>query len=258
MLTMFVPTALSRRLLRQHLNSHRTPMVSGEGDRQIAPNSTEQGLSLLECLMAIAIILLTAAMITPPLFIATATRVQNRRAEQALQVAQGQIDRYQVLMSKGQNTQALLPAIVTGNITAAPAPSGAAQSLKSVASCNTYNDQQIPASQVLLVDLDGDCQPDFLMQTFREAGRIPDSDNAALRPSGQNRATVFRVGVRVYSFLANGNWANLQTTQASLQITNGQGSQRTRPLATLYTTMYWSDRNFSLCEIQKSGNRVCN
>jgi type II secretory pathway pseudopilin PulG len=257
---MFTPTSLLRYLLRQQLNASRMLLVSKEGsDRQLASTSNEQGLSLLECLMAIAVILLTAAMITPPLFVATASRVQNRRAEQALQVAQGQIDRYQVLMAKGQNTPALLPAIVAGDITAAPAPTSAAQLLRSVnSSCTSYDDRQIPVTQVLPVDLDGDCQADFLMQTFREAGRIPDSDNSALRPSGRNRATAFRVGVRVYSFLANGNWPNLQTTQASLQLTNGQGSQRTRPLAVLYTTMYWSDRNFSLCEIQKTGNRVCN
>lgn len=256
---MFVPTSLSRRLLRQQLKAKRSPVVSqGVIDRASDLNPSEQGVTLLECLMAIAVILLTTAMITPPLFVATATRVQNRRAEQAFQVAQGQVDRYQVLMSKGQNTPALLPAVVA-NVNTQAAPSSLAQSLKSVNStCNTYNDQQLAANQALPVDLDGDCQVDFLMQTFREAGRVPDSDNSTLRPNGQNRATAFKVGVRVYSFLANGNWANLQTTQASLQLTSGQGSQRTRPLAVLYTTMYWSDRSFNLCEIQKSGSRTCN
>lgn len=215
-------------------------------------SSTQEGFSLLECLAAIAVVMLTAALITPALFIATATRVQNRRAEQALQLAQGEIDRLRVLMTQGQNTPARLPvAVGTTNF---PAPSAPSALLKSVnSSCNTYNDQRIDATAALRVDVDGDCQVDFFMQTFRTAGSVPASEDPTNNPAAQGRSTDFTVGVRVYSFLAESNMGNgLETQQASLQLTTGQGSQRRRPLAVLYSRLNWSDQNFNLCQIHRN------
>jgi len=58
---------------------------------------SESGLTLMECVVAIAVVALAGALITPPLFLAAATRVQNRRSEQALQIAQGEIDRIRTL-----------------------------------------------------------------------------------------------------------------------------------------------------------------
>jgi type II secretory pathway pseudopilin PulG len=200
---------------------------------------TEQGVTLLECLMGIVITVLAIALITPPLFIATASRVQTRRAEQALQLAQGQVDRYRTVVSQGQHTIDRLPAVV-GNVNSAPVPSAKANFLKSGNSaCNSlYNDQQIPANQALPVDVDGDCKADFLMQTFRDAG---------VTPNGTTKPTNFTIGVRVYSILAERNLGgNLLTDQASLQLTSGQGSQQTRPLAVLFTRVNWSDRSFNL------------
>ncbi|MDX2214618.1 MAG: hypothetical protein SFY66_15110 [Oculatellaceae cyanobacterium bins.114] len=219
-------------------------------------SSSEEGLSLLECLMAIAVIMLTAAMITPPLFIATATRVQNRRAEQALQLAQGEIDRLRVLVSQGQNTPARLP-VTVGTTTNPAGPAGLSGQLKSVnPSCNTYNDEQVPATSALRIDVDGDCQFDFLMQVFRTDGSLPVSEDRNNNPSALERRTDFVVGVRVYSFLAQSNLGGLETQQASLQLTTGQGSQRRRPLAVLYSRMNWSDQSFNLCQIQRNQGRT--
>jgi len=216
-----------------------------------APPS-EAGLSLLECLMAIAIIVLSVAMIAPPLFIATATRVQNRRAEQALQIAQGEVDRLQVLMSRNENIAVRLPVSV-GSSTAldtwAP-PTGPATAVKSVNStCNTYQDQQISASLALPVDADGDCTIDFYMQSFRTAGSIPQSEQGSTNP----KITDFEVEVRVYSSLVTKNgWTGLQQEQVNLNLTSGEGSRRTRPLVVLNNRMSWSDRTFSLCELQQN------
>jgi type II secretory pathway pseudopilin PulG len=219
-------------------------------------HSKDEGLSLLECLMAVAVIMLTAAMITPPLFIATATRVQNRRAEQALQLAQGEVDRLRVLMSQSQNTPARLPVSV-GIAANPPAPGGLTSQLKSVnSSCNTYNDEQIAATAGLKVDVDGDCEMDFFMQTFRTNGVVPPSENPVDNPGARSRPTDFVIGVRVYSFLAQSNLGSLDTQQASLQLTNGQGSQRRRPLAVLYSSLNWSDQSFNLCQIQQNQGRA--
>lgn len=212
---------------------------------QLSP--TEQGLSLLECLMAIAVIGLTAAMITPPLFLAAATRVQNRRAEQSFQLAQGEVDRVQVLVALGQHTPARLPFAVTGQLGLVPAPTSLSTELDSVnATCNTYNDQSLPVSTGRRIDIDGDCQMDYFLQTFRSPGTISSTD-----PS--SRLTEFKLGVRVYNALASNNLGQLQTEQASLQFTTGLGQQTTRPLSVLLTDVYWSDRSSTLCRFN---NRV--
>ncbi|MBW4515287.1 MAG: type II secretion system GspH family protein [Timaviella obliquedivisa GSE-PSE-MK23-08B] len=213
------------------------------------PKSSEQGLTLLECLMAVMVIGLTMAMITPPLVIAAATRVQNRQAEQAMQIAQGEVDRVRATLARenGQNlTLARLPAIATGsgNLEAVPPPARPSTSspLKSSAeTCGTnYNNgQQVAVNQGLRVDVDGDCKADFFMQTFRTEGTIRGS---ALTPSD------FHLGVRVYSILAaKASPDPLETKPASLQIVGGEGNRRTRPLAVFYTPFSQSDQGNALC-----------
>ncbi|NET10377.1 MAG: type II secretion system protein, partial [Symploca sp. SIO2B6] len=79
--------------------------------------SSEEGLTLLECVVAIAVIALTGAMIGPPLVMAAATRVQNRRAEQAQQLAQGEVDRIRAMVIQGNATAELLPKLVEESVT---------------------------------------------------------------------------------------------------------------------------------------------
>jgi type II secretory pathway pseudopilin PulG len=224
-------------------------LTTAANPKDSQPRDSEQGATLLECLMAIVIIGLTVAMIAPPLVIAAATRVQNRRAEQALQLAQGEVDRVRALVARNDHLPAVLPATTTppgGNLQAVAAPNAAPSLLKSPRACpNPYTGTQILVTQVLRIDVDGDCQADFLMQTFRTDGRTSASEN-----SGLKRPSEFQMGVRVYSILADGNWSNLSALPASLQLTKGQGNQRSRPLAVLYTPVANSDQGGSLCFYQ--------
>ena len=227
------------------------------------PASAQAGVTLLECLIAVAVIGITSALILPPLFVAAASRVQNRRAEQALQIAQGEVDRIQTMVASGSHKVRLinelngLPAIGTTSRTVsldtiAP-PAGVASSiLKSVRTattggCNTYTGQQIALNQALSVDVDGDCTADFYMQVFRDNNA---ATNLAL---GTNRLSNFRLAVRVYSALALTSFGSMSTPvlPASLQITSGEGNQRLRPLAVLYSQAVWSDQSASLCELHE-------
>lgn len=52
------------------------------------------------------------------------------------------------------------------------------------------------------------------------------------------------MGVRVY--YRNADFGNLETDQASLVMTTGEGQQRTRPLASLFTVMAQGDTTLSL------------
>lgn len=223
-------------------------------------SEAEQGISLIECIMAIAVIALATAMITPPLFIAAATRMQNQRAEQAMQIAQGEVDRIRFLVERQRHFRDRLPAegVRAGTaIGTVPAPTSLSPSIQSEsADCPRYNEQQLPAGQALAVDAStpNDCEPDFAVQRFIIAGDPPPGEEVA-NPSNARPGT-FCLVVRVYSKpaieqLEDGG--TLQTEPASVRFTDGQGNQRTQPLAVMTTPMIWSDRDFSSTVIRESG-----
>lgn len=220
--------------------------------------SANQGLTIMECLVAILLIGLTTAMITPPLVVATATRVQNRRAEQALQIAQDEVDRISTMVQQGVHRASVLPASV-GNTTNLRDTVGAPTTLSSyfktsrrdgcAAKGTTYNYQEIiAANQALQIDVDGDCEEDFFMQVFRTEGVFTEGE--ANKPiASDRRPAQFSLGVRVYSKLARNNLSTgkLKTEPASLQITEGQGKQASNPLTVVYKPIIWSEQSDALC-----------
>lgn len=209
--------------------------------------SSERGLTLVECLVAIAIIAIVGVAIAPTVLLAAATRVQNQRAERSIQLAQGEIDRIRLLIEREQYTNANLPLEKDAppiQNTSAPAAGAAGRTL------NPATDA-ITLTKGLAVDVERarPCNPvtsvppvppetcDFVVQTFRDAG-VPESTTIAT-------VVGFRMGVRVYDFQAFAANQTLQPEQLSLSVTSGQDLQR--PLAVFYTTLYRSDRDFSLC-----------
>lgn len=198
---------------------------------------TEQGFTLVESLMGIVVISVVAVVITPPIVISTATRVQNRRAEQAMQLAQAEVDRIRVFVEKGGNYTAKLPPIHTGTITDG--------NIAKVAAPTRFVATRVAADSTTAfeVDVDKDNQFDFYVQTFR------DNDTNATVPGtvpGTTTLVAFQMGVRVYSKVALANFGSLQKEAASLQFTTSSGSQQFRPLAVAYTTIALSDKTFSL------------
>lgn len=221
--------------------------------------SANQGLTIMECLVAILLIGLTTAMITPPLVVATATRVQNRRAEQALQIAQDEVDRISTLVQQGIHRSKVLPATVgepknirdgVGGPTKLNSYFKTSRRGGCAAKGTTYNYQGIiSASEALPVDVDGDCEMDFFVQVFRTDGVFTEGEASKL-VAEDRRPAKFDLGVRVYSKLAQKNLSTgkLATEPASLQITEGQGKQASNPLAVVYKPIIWSEQSDSLCE----------
>jgi prepilin-type N-terminal cleavage/methylation domain-containing protein len=221
------------------------PSVNQIRQQQIA--HSEQGLTLLESLVAILVISLVAVAITPPIFIAVATRVQNRRAEQALQLAHGEIDKVRVLVDRGitEENQDQLPALASANeVSDVPPPSNIHNELQSTNfTCSEYeqsnNPVQIPVNTALPVDVNGDCEEDFFVQSFR----VNEVDNINGTPM------IFRMGVRVYSIAAENNIESgglSEVQEASLILTTGQGQQDEYPLSAIYTDLGQGDRESSL------------
>ncbi len=215
--------------------------------------SAEAGVTLLESLVAIVIIAIVTVAVTPPIFLVVATRVQNRRAEQAIQIAQGQIDRVRVTVDQGNYDEGDLPASIGSNNEVQTHDAANAVSdflLSSTSGCTgAFNPEvdTVPANQLLKVDVDGDCTEEYLVQIFRNEGITavdpPDP------PTGDPLVPVtFDVGVRVYHNVARDNvgTTEFETTQASLKLTSGEGSQRRFPLAVSYTTLVKGETQFSL------------
>lgn len=206
------------------------------------------GLTLIEGLVAILIVSAVTTAITPMMFLSVATRIQNRRSEQALQLAHGQIDQIRVLMEQGINDQTVIdrqlpPLAGENNVNDVGPPTGIFNNLLSTnSSCNDLTDLgQLSPNQAFPVDVNGDCEIDFYMQTFRtnEVTAVLNNSNNSIEVP-----IVFRMGVRVY--YRNADFGNLETDQASLVMTTGEGQQRTRPLASLFTVMAQGDTTLSL------------
>jgi len=243
--------------------------------------STEDGLTLLECLIAIAVVGITAALILPPLFLATGTRVQNRRAEQAFQLAQEEINRLQAMAANGDHQRNRLPVaavtgtfrtnLAAGSIRQVPPPRGGpwgGEMRSASGSCNTYapfNPSNpaavvdiVPLNQALAIDVDADCTADFYMQVFRDFGTYSDREigtGSLASPPPTARPSVFRAAVRVYSTVPNRaptSWASMPAPviPASLQFTSGEGNQRERPLAVMNSLITWSSAPFAACAMQ--------
>ena len=223
-----------------------------------------QGLTLIECLVAILMVALLASAIAPALALAVATRVQSQKSEQAIKLAQTEIDRVRLLTEEGlaaqksgesdaafeARKQAYLakfpPRVATLDNTAAenqPAPGNQVVNIRtSLTPTDTLgiklNPDQPNATTPTNCVSDGSC--DFAVQIYRTRG-FP--DNATDVPSA------FGMGVRVYDYRAITSGANLSTDPASLALSAGDGGRSRKPLAGLYTTIAAGERQNSLCDL---------
>jgi len=213
-------------------------------NRNITTKNQSEGLTILECLLAIMVVTVVISFISPIIFLSVATRVQNRRIEQAMELAQSEIDRVQVLMAQGVNSanEVNLPpdkyannTIIT-DVTTVVAPTSVMSTLVSSVMQSPFPTN---ANQLRRIDINGDSNPDFLIQIFRDQGARYSSGIAV------NQLAVFRMGVRVYSFVAEDNVGNLETRMADVKFATGLGQQTTNPLAVFYTEVSRSDLDLS-------------
>ncbi len=196
--------------------------------------SREKGLTLIECLVAIAVIASTIGVIAPVTILAVATRVQNQRAEQAIHIAQSEIDRVRLTVERGGNYALNVASSTSGT---------AILDLDAVLPPENINNLAASTSTTAArgVDVDGDSSDDFAVQLFR-------TNSSAGVVNGVPVA--FELGVRVYKANTIQKFAasDLSRDQAALTFTSGEGQSATRPLAVLYATIVKSDRTDSLCD----------
>ncbi|NJN31672.1 MAG: hypothetical protein HC824_15555 [Synechococcales cyanobacterium RM1_1_8] len=201
------------------------------------PAQATAGVTLLEALVAMILITIVVTIITPPIFMAVATRVSNRRTEQAMQLGQSEIERVRLLMSSGlsdADITPLLPPEVSGitpdNIATVPAPTATCGELPPCGNANQVALTFKPADATVTDDRG----QRLFVQSFRDPGeRI---GNPATGP-----LFAFRMGVRVYgaeAMDATGTpKAGLETQPRALSFTTGTGSRGVAPLAVFYTEL---------------------
>ena len=197
--------------------------------------SSEAGLTLIECLVALVVIAVTAATITPMMVYAVATRVQNQKTEQAMQIARGEIDKIRLVVEQGGDYSTRLGELSLFS-------TGASTSLVLVpppASFISASSAVTAVDQARRLDIDGDNDTDFAVQLFRDKGIEIGADNTPI---------AFNVGVRVYDSRAEANLGSLTTDRAGLAFTSGEGQRGRRPLAVLYSQIAQGDRINSLCQ----------
>jgi prepilin-type N-terminal cleavage/methylation domain-containing protein len=202
----------------------------------------EEGLTLMECLVAIVVIAITVAAIGPMLVFTVATRVQNQKTEQALQLAQGEIDKVRLVVEQGGDYGGKLRGL---SLLAAPASisSPTAVAVPTAFIASTASTTAI--TQARRIDTDGDGDNDFAIQLFRTQGIELPSQTAGITAS---TPVVFNIGVRVYDARAESNLGSLVASTTSLTFTSGEGNRGRRPLAVLYGQIAQGDRDGSLCQ----------
>lgn len=198
---------------------------------KLKSRSSEEGFTLIESLVAIAIIGIILAAIGPPILLATATRLYNQRTEQAVQLAQGEVDRVRLIVERDYITTDLPPASSTTQIQDTPAPNTGALGYTSDRSATTVN-------KGFAFDVNGDATPDFVVQTFRNSGVMETQSDGTSIP------VAFNMGVRVYDFQGFAQNARLNIEPPSLRFTAGRNLQT--PLAVIYTPIVRADRSLSL------------
>ena len=212
------------------------------GRRRVRPTAIkgnhDAGLTLIECLAAIIVVGFIGAAIAPVLVISVATRIQSQKSEQALALAQGEIDFVRAQLERGgANIADLLPPEATDLNAADPLTAASAPNAQAPEATKA---DRYPANyqQLRLVDIDNDGEDDFGIQVYRDT------------TANTGEAVAFSVGVRVYDMKSvESNLADLDIQQASIGLASGQGDRVRQPLATLYTTVASSEDTQSLCNL---------
>lgn len=223
------------------------------------------GLTLLECLVAMVVITIVVGLIATPILITVGSRVQNRRADQAAQLAQNYIERARVVMngvdtgSAGWTSHLVPPSGIPYSANPNPDPSsvgyakinlvtvGVPKTASGVCDPNqattTATDFCDDAFQLQKIDLDNDGTIDLYAQVFR-ANDIQTDDGLIVG---------FEMGVRIYptdavdssgSILAA---SSLGTEKATLNLTQKRRiDSKVQPLVTFYSSLYKGDNSETL------------
>lgn len=207
--------------------------ITGRSPTNQSNQSTEPGLTLVECLAAIVIFSLTIVAITPPIMLAMASRVRSFHTQQAMHLAQGEIDRVRLETEEGKNNQSLSDRLPPD---AGDIPPEDVEPPGSAIDCSDTNGVPDSPTQGCQVDINNDDISDFVVQTFRTNTQVFSEKNDT--PVG------FNMGIRVYTQGAMDNNNELGTEAASKGL-SAASTNSAAPLVVIYTPIVRPDLNNS-------------
>jgi hypothetical protein len=170
--------------------------------------------------------------------------VQSQRIEQALEVAQAEVDRIRLLVERGGYQTADLPQSVPETFTDEDLGNYPAPNYGTAVASTTTLYESLPPSGLRAVDLDGDGTNDYAIQVFRSPG------TAFTPEDGTSDVLVaFGLGVRVYDIDAVDAQPSgiLGSTPARASMTSGEGERGEKPLAVVYTRIARGDSQDTYC-----------
>lgn len=234
----------------------------------------EQGLTMLETLVGIMVIAAIVTALTPALVVAFATRIHNYRVQNAMKIAQGEIERVKLVVERGVYdatwTQQLPPSVgQTGagnfdldNSVQAPASGQYKGACK---------DWQVQGTDLTTswcsVDINGDATNanweqnwDLAVQMFRSS-----TPGTAYTTAG-NQPIAFIMGVRVYTRAALKNSELTQFPRRDTAIAQTSNRQSLKlPLVIRYEVIARNDLDISratYCELTQNlpggSGQTCN
>lgn len=223
----------------QHTPSGLPLSRLGEG-LGVRARQSEQGLTLVEALITVVITTIIVVMMTPPMLLAVATRINLRKTEQGIQLAQRVIENVRTDLNTDQDE--LPPCASSGSPCSSGSLATSAVPSTFTPSDSTNQCKIDPANATTAkgCNIDGDVGDEFFVQVFRVGDMT----------SGGGDLIGFEVGVRIYSKEAQGTLSSglgedadpgLEKDTASTLFTGGLGSRETHPVAVVYTEINRGD-----------------
>jgi hypothetical protein len=202
-------------------------------------NKNPKGSIIVEAIAATLILSLVMVASTPPILMAVFTRVQSRRVNQSMQLAQQEVEKVREIFSTGYSlgtttsyTSADLPPVATGKLRSTVASTAAPTAI-----CTT----SCTATQGKIVTLNNQ---QFLVQTF-SSNQLMLGTVTNLATGQPNPPIAFRMGVRVYSSTAIAKLqagGTLSATQSSsIGLSSSENPQSQSPLVAIYTDFVRGD-----------------
>lgn len=206
------------------------------------PQHFNQGLTLMECVIAILVVNLGVAMLAAPLLMVAATRLRNDRINQATELARAEVDRLRVMMEQGIEIRDTMASVLppessvrvtldqANRLSQQPAPN-------SLADCSGSLGLPSSANEACYRRLNN---TEFAVQVYR----------GQLNVNSAGLVLAYPVQVRVYSAQAVPvTSSETPIGEEPAAMTSSMVGAETRPLAVLTTQIIRSDSAQTLCRL---------
>lgn len=190
---------------------------------------SQRGMTLMESLVVAVMLSIMVVVTTPPLIMGMATRIQNRRAEAAVTLAQQEIERIRLLVDQGAYLNDILPPVgktISGTPITNPNQITEVAPPTSILNNPPCADPpELPCSEPNSSQAWWTANEEFIVQTFRDEGVIQEIPHPKNKNGNYQQVVVFRMGVRVYSKVSKPQVGSLRKEPAPLYLSTSPSGE---------------------------------